>query len=61
MSEITQAIKAEEENKTSWISLFQGKGNLRRLRIIVAIAFFSQWSGNGLGAFRSSLHSLTFV
>ncbi|KIJ36374.1 hypothetical protein M422DRAFT_261331 [Sphaerobolus stellatus SS14] len=29
-------------------SLFTTKGNLKRLRIIVALAFFSQWSGNGL-------------
>jgi hypothetical protein len=29
-------------------SLFTNRGNLKRLRIIVAIAFFSQWSGNGL-------------
>jgi sugar porter (SP) family MFS transporter len=31
-----------------WKSLFTKIGNLRRLRIIVALAFFSQWSGNGL-------------
>lgn len=31
-----------------WKSLFTKTGNLKRLRIIVAIAFFSQWSGNGL-------------
>jgi len=31
-----------------WKSLFATKGNRRRLRVIVAIAFFSQWSGNGL-------------
>jgi sugar porter (SP) family MFS transporter len=31
-----------------WKSLFTKRGNLRRLRIIVALAFFSQWSGNGL-------------
>jgi sugar porter (SP) family MFS transporter len=31
-----------------WKSLFTTRGNLRRLRIIVALAFFSQWSGNGL-------------
>jgi MFS family permease len=29
-------------------SLFTTPGNRKRLRIIVAIAFFSQWSGNGL-------------
>lgn len=31
-----------------WKSLFTKPGNLRRIRIIVALAFFSQWSGNGL-------------
>jgi hypothetical protein len=31
-----------------WKSLFTTRGNLKRLRIIVALAFFSQWSGNGL-------------
>ncbi|KXN89357.1 Lactose permease [Leucoagaricus sp. SymC.cos] len=31
-----------------WKSLFTKTGNLKRLRIIIAIAFFSQWSGNGL-------------
>jgi MFS family permease len=29
-------------------SLFTTRGNLKRMRIIIAIAFFSQWSGNGL-------------
>jgi len=29
-------------------SLFSTAGNLRRMRIIIALAFFSQWSGNGL-------------
>lgn len=31
-----------------WKSIFTKTGNLKRLRIIVALAFFSQWSGNGL-------------
>ncbi|KAF4607454.1 hypothetical protein EYR38_001526 [Pleurotus pulmonarius] len=31
-----------------WLSLIATPGNRRRLRIIVALAFFSQWSGNGL-------------
>ncbi|KAF9269876.1 general substrate transporter [Marasmius fiardii PR-910] len=34
-----------------WKSLFTKRGNLKRLRIIVAIAFFSQWSGNGLPSY----------
>lgn len=31
-----------------WKSLFTTTGNRKRLRIILAIAWFSQWSGNGL-------------
>jgi MFS family permease len=31
-----------------WKSFFQTAGNRKRVRIIVAIAFFSQWSANGL-------------
>ena len=31
-----------------WLSLFKTVGNRKRMRIIIAIAFFSQWSGNGL-------------
>ena len=33
---------------TGWKSLVTTPGNRRRMLIIVAIAFFSQWSGNGL-------------
>jgi sugar porter (SP) family MFS transporter len=31
-----------------WKSFISKAGNRKRLRIIIAIAFFSQWSGNGL-------------
>ncbi|KAF8887527.1 hexose transporter [Infundibulicybe gibba] len=31
-----------------WKALFSTPGNRKRMRIIVALAFFSQWSGNGL-------------
>ncbi|KAH0835885.1 hexose transporter [Lanmaoa asiatica] len=31
-----------------WKSLIATPGNRKRVRIIIAIAFFSQWSGNGL-------------
>ncbi|KAJ7076584.1 hexose transporter [Mycena belliarum] len=34
-----------------WKSLISTPGNLKRLRIIIAIAFFSQWSGNGLASY----------
>lgn len=48
LAEIEDSILIERENKVGWLDLFKGRGNLRRLRIIIAIAFFSQWSGNGL-------------
>ncbi|KAG9313602.1 hexose transporter [Chiua virens] len=31
-----------------WKALFATQGNRKRMRIIIAIAFFAQWSGNGL-------------
>ncbi|THV00456.1 general substrate transporter [Dendrothele bispora CBS 962.96] len=34
-----------------WKALIQTPGNRKRMRIIVAIAFFSQWSGNGLASY----------
>ena len=47
--EIKAAIGVERSvvSNVGW-SAFLKRGNLKRLRIIVAIAFFSQWSGNGL-------------
>jgi len=49
-NEIKEAIALEERlaKSTSYLQLFNSKGNLKRMRIIIAIAFFSQWSGNGL-------------
>ncbi|KAF8320426.1 general substrate transporter [Clavulina sp. PMI_390] len=49
-NEIKEAIRMEEEAKhsSSYLELFSTPGNLRRMRIIIGIAFFSQWSGNGL-------------
>ncbi|KAI5120581.1 hypothetical protein M0805_002531 [Coniferiporia weirii] len=47
--EIKAAIDAEKlQKQTGWLQLVRTPGNRRRMRIIVAIAFFSQWSGNGL-------------
>lgn len=47
--EIRTAIDGEKVQKqTGWLQLFATPGNRRRMRIIIAIAFFSQWSGNGL-------------
>jgi len=45
LAQIRHALRMEEEmNKgTSYFSLFSSKGNRRRMRIIIAIAMFSQW------------------
>jgi len=50
MAEIKEAIIVEEEasKNTNFLTLISTKGNRKRLILIVAIAFFSQWSGNGL-------------
>ena len=50
MAQIRHALKLEREfsKSTSWMAFFRTRGNRRRLAIIVAIALFSQWSGNGL-------------
>lgn len=48
--EIKSAIELDRTvaANVGWKSLISSPGNRKRLRIIVAIAFFSQWSGNGL-------------
>jgi len=48
--EIKAALVVERvaSSNIGWKSLYQTKGNRRRMRVIIAIAFFSQWSGNGL-------------
>ncbi|PPQ71354.1 hypothetical protein CVT26_011991 [Gymnopilus dilepis] len=48
--EIKAAIAFDKEvaENVGWLSLFKTPGNRRRMRIIIALAFFSQWSGNGL-------------
>ncbi|KAJ9126147.1 hypothetical protein QFC24_002420 [Naganishia onofrii] len=50
VDEIRMALQLEREANasSSFKSLFVGKGNQRRMLVIIAIAFFSQWSGNGL-------------
>ncbi|KAJ8506878.1 hypothetical protein ONZ45_g8969 [Pleurotus djamor] len=57
IAQIRHALRMEEEiNKTTtWWSLVSTPGNRRRLRIIVAIAMFSQWSGNGLVSYYINL------
>ncbi|KAH8107644.1 general substrate transporter [Cristinia sonorae] len=48
--EIKAAIKFDKEvaANVGWKSLIMNKGNRKRLRIMIGIAFFSQWSGNNL-------------
>ncbi|KAK7017664.1 lactose permease [Favolaschia claudopus] len=48
--EIKSAIEFDRTvaGNIGWKSFFSSPGNRKRVRIIIAIAFFSQWSGNGL-------------
>ncbi len=48
--EIKAAIALDRDvaANVGWSALFATPGNRRRMRIIIALAFFSQWSGNGL-------------
>lgn len=48
--EIKAAIAFDREvaANVGWTSLIKSSGNRKRMRIILALAFFSQWSGNGL-------------
>lgn len=50
MEEIRTALRLEiEANKsTTYLTFFSTPGNRRRFFIILAVGFFSQWSGNGL-------------
>lgn len=48
-AEIKESIESERvQKRTDWRELIRTPGNRRRMRVIIAIAFFSQWSGNGL-------------
>lgn len=42
------AIEREINKLTNYLTLFKTAGNRRRMRIVFALGFFSQWSGNGL-------------
>jgi signal recognition particle receptor subunit beta len=47
--EIRTAIALDREAaQVGWLTLFKTPGNRRRMRVMIAIAFFSQWSGNNL-------------
>ena len=49
--EIKAAIEFDSNvsSNIGWTALFKTPGNRRRMRIICALAFFAEWSGNGLG------------
>jgi sugar porter (SP) family MFS transporter len=54
--EFNEIKKAIEFDRTvtanvGWKAFISTPGNRKRVRIIVAIAFFSQWSGNGLASY----------
>ncbi|KII85011.1 hypothetical protein PLICRDRAFT_116656 [Plicaturopsis crispa FD-325 SS-3] len=57
MAQIRHALKMEKEisKSTSYLSLLQTSGNRKRVRLIIAIAMFSQWSGNGLVSYYINL------
>ncbi|RFU33770.1 hypothetical protein B7463_g2584, partial [Scytalidium lignicola] len=47
--EINETLKLEKELEgNAWLELFKTPGNRHRVIILVALGFFSQWSGNGL-------------
>ena len=47
--EIRTALAMDKEAEAvGWLTLVKTPGNRRRLRVMIAIAFFSQWSGNNL-------------
>ncbi|KAH8099937.1 hypothetical protein BXZ70DRAFT_194415 [Cristinia sonorae] len=57
MAQIRHALKLEREvaQSVAWKSLFTTPGNRKRMRLIIAIAMFSQWSGNGLVSYYINL------
>ncbi|TFY83287.1 hypothetical protein EWM64_g734 [Hericium alpestre] len=57
MAQIRHALKMEKETSksTSFSALFSTPGNRKRMRLIIAIAMFSQWSGNGLVSYYINL------
>ena len=50
LAQIRHALRMEKElsKSSSYLTLFSTPGNRKRMRIIIALALFSQWSGNGL-------------
>ncbi|KAF4628325.1 hypothetical protein G7Y89_g9828 [Cudoniella acicularis] len=57
LEEIRRALDFELEisSSTSYMAFFKTKGNRHRFFIILAVGFFSQWSGNGLTSYYLTL------
>ncbi|KAI0091287.1 general substrate transporter [Irpex rosettiformis] len=57
MAQIRHALKMEKQaaKDTRWTTLLSTPGNRKRMRIVVALAIFSQWSGNGLVSYYINL------
>ncbi|KZS92517.1 general substrate transporter [Sistotremastrum niveocremeum HHB9708] len=57
VAQIQQALRIERDlaKSISYLSLFSTPGNRKRMRIVIAIALFSQWSGNGLVSYYINL------
>lgn len=57
MAEIREALRLEAEaaQSTNYLTFFKTKGNRHRLLIVLAVGFFSQWSGNGLVSYYLTL------
>ena len=57
VAEVYEAIRLDREisENTSYLTLIKTKANRARTGVIVAIGFFSQWSGNGLISYYLSI------
>ncbi|KAJ7931532.1 general substrate transporter [Mycena leptocephala] len=57
LAQIRHALRLQEEidRGTSYWSLFRTPGNRKRMLLIIGIAIFSQWSGNGLVSYYINL------
>ena len=50
--EIRDTLKMENELEgVGWMQLFKGRGNRKRMIILLTAGFFSQWSGNGIASY----------
>lgn len=52
-NEIITAMEMDKQanSNSSWMDFVRTKGNRRRLMLVVALAVFGQWSGNGIIAY----------